>query len=42
VVDFGTVAFTEAGEKTFQFLITGRDPQSKDYQFVLDYLNLVR
>ena len=42
VVDLGRVTFTEAGEKTFQFLVTGRNPNSSGYQFVLDYVDLVR
>ncbi|MEO8044454.1 MAG: putative Ig domain-containing protein [Spartobacteria bacterium] len=42
VIDFGRMTFTEAGEKTFQFLVTGRNPKSGGFQFVLDYLDLVR
>jgi hypothetical protein len=42
VVDLGKVTFTEAGEKTFQFLVTGHNPNSRGYQFVLDYVDLVR
>jgi hypothetical protein len=42
VVDLGRVAFAEAGEKTFQFLVTGQNPNSKGYQFLLDYVDLVR
>ena len=42
VVDLGRVTFAEAGEKTFQFLVTGQNPNSKGYQFLLDYVDLVR
>ncbi len=42
VVDLGRISFTEACEKTFQFLVTGRNPNSKGYQFLLDYMDLVR
>ena len=42
VVDLGRVTFAEAGEKTFQFLVTGQNPNSEGYQFVLDYVDLVR
>jgi hypothetical protein len=42
VVDLGRVTFAEAGEKAFQFLVTGQNPNSKGYQFVLDYVDLVR
>jgi hypothetical protein len=42
VMDLGRVSFTEAGDRTFQFLVTGRNPNSKGYQFVLDYIDLVR
>ena len=42
VVDLGKITFTEAGERTFQFLVTGQNPDSQGYQFVLDYIDLVR
>ncbi len=42
VIDLGKVTFTEAGEKTFQFLVTGHNPDSQGYQFVLDYIDLGR
>jgi N-acetylneuraminic acid mutarotase len=42
VVDLGRITVTEACEKTFQFLVTGHNPNSTGYQFVLDYIDLVR
>ncbi len=42
VVDLGKITFTEACEKSFRFLVTGRNPNSSGYQFVLDYVDLVR
>ncbi len=42
VLDLGKVTFTEAGQTLFQFLVTGRNPNSQGYQFVLDYIDLVR
>ena len=42
VLDLGKVTFTEAGQTLFQFLVTGRNPNSQGYQFVLDYVDLVR
>ena len=33
VVDLGKITFTEAGERTFQFLVTGQNPDSQGYQF---------
>ena len=42
VLDLGRVTFSEAGQKAFQFLVTGQNPNSKGYQFVLDYVDLVR
>ena len=42
VVDLGRVTFTEAGEKTFQFVVTGQNSSSSGYQFILDYIDLVR
>ena len=42
VVDLGRITFTEACQKPFQFLVTGRNPNSSGYQFVLDYVDLVR
>ena len=42
VADLGKITFTEAGERTFQFLVTGQNPGSQGYQFVLDYIDLVR
>jgi N-acetylneuraminic acid mutarotase len=42
VVDLGKVVFTEAGEKTFQFAVTGQNSNSRGYRFVLDYIDLVR
>ena len=42
VVDLGKITFTEAGEQTFQFLVTGQNPDSQGYQFLLDYIDLVR
>ena len=42
VIDLGKVTFTEAGERTFQFLVTGHNPASEGYQFVLDYIDLGR
>ena len=41
VVDLGKITFTEAGQTLFQFLVTGRNPNSSGYQFVLDYVDLV-
>ena len=42
VVDLGKITFTGAGQKLFQFLVTGRNPNSSGYQFILDYVDLVR
>ena len=42
VVDLGRVTFAETGEKALQFLVTGQNPNSKGYQFLLDYIDLVR
>ena len=42
VIDLGKATFTEAGEATFQFLVTGHDPGSRGYRFVLDYIDLGR
>ena len=42
VIDLGKVTFSEAGEKTFQFLVTGHNRASHGYQFVLDYVDLGR
>jgi len=42
VIDLGKVTFTEPGERTFQFLVTGHNPASQGYQFVLDYIDLGR
>ncbi len=42
VIDLGKVTFTEAGEKTFQFVLTGHNPHSEGYDFILDYIDLGR
>lgn len=42
VLDLGRVTFTEASEKTFHFLVTGKNSHSSGYQFALDYIDLVR
>ena len=42
VLDLGKIMFPEACEKSFQFLVTGRNPNSSGYQFVLDYVDLMR
>jgi hypothetical protein len=42
VMDLGRVTFTEAGERTFQFVVTGKNSDSSGYQFILDYVDLVR
>ncbi|MBA2434048.1 MAG: hypothetical protein H0V54_03000 [Chthoniobacterales bacterium] len=42
VVDLGRVTFTEPGEKAFQFVVTGQNSSSSGYQFVLDYVDLIR
>jgi len=42
VIDLGRITFTQAGERTFQFLVTGHNPASQGYQFVLDYIDLGR
>jgi hypothetical protein len=42
VIDLGKVTFTQAGKRIFQFLVTGQNPNSGGYQFVLDYIDLVR
>ena len=41
VRDLGPVTFSEAGTKTFQFAITGQNPNSSGYEFICDYLDLV-
>ncbi len=41
VRDLGPVTFTSLGNKTFKFLVTGKNPASVDYKLVLDYLDLV-
>jgi hypothetical protein len=42
VLDLGRVTFTESGEKTFQFLVTGHNGRSEGFEFLLDDLDLVR
>ena len=42
VLDFGSLVFGEAGEKTLRFEVTGKNPRSEGYLFVLDYIDLVR
>jgi hypothetical protein len=42
VVDYGRIVLTQPGENTFRFLVTGRNPNSSGYQFILDYIDLVR
>jgi hypothetical protein len=42
VLDLGKVTFVEGGEKTFQFVVTRKNPSSGGYRFVLDYIDLVR
>jgi hypothetical protein len=42
VLDLGRPTFTEAGEKTFQFVVTGQNEQSKGFRFILDYVGLLR
>ena len=42
VIDLGKVTFTEPGDRTFQFLVTGHNPASQGFQFVLDYIDLGR
>jgi len=42
VADLGKITFTYAGERTFQFRVTGQNPDSQGYQFLLDYIDLVR
>lgn len=42
VLDLGRVTFTESGTKTFKFLVTGQNGKSQGFQFLLDYVDLVR
>jgi N-acetylneuraminic acid mutarotase len=42
VIDLGKVTFDQAGVKTFQFLVTGRNPNSRGFDFLLDYIDLGR
>jgi N-acetylneuraminic acid mutarotase len=42
VLDLGRVTFVEGGEKTFQFVVKGKNPSSSGYQFILDYIDLIR
>jgi N-acetylneuraminic acid mutarotase len=42
VLDLGRVTFTKSGTKTFQFLVTGQNGQSQGFEFLLDYVDLVR
>src|SRR4030095_3366969 len=42
VIDLGNVTFTQAGKRIFKFLVTGQNSNSGGYQFVLDYIDLVR
>ena len=39
--DLGTVKFEIAGEKAFQFVVTGGNPGGTKYNLVFDYLELV-
>jgi hypothetical protein len=38
--DLGTVTFTSAGDKTFNFTVTGHNPNSTGYTLALDYIEL--
>ena len=42
VLNLGRLTFAGAGEKTFRFEVTGKNPKSEGYLFVLDYIDLVR
>ncbi len=42
VLDLGRVTFTEAGDKAFRFVVTGRNGKSQGLEFLLDYVDLVR
>src|SRR5262249_35251489 len=41
VRDLGSVTFSSAGEKNFQFVVKERNPASSGYDLVFDYLDLV-
>ena len=41
-MDLGGVTFTESGPKTFQFVVTGQNEKSEGFEFLLDYVDLVR
>ena len=40
VRDLGTVTFASAGNETFQFVVTGRNPSSSGYRLAFDYIDL--
>ena len=42
VRDLGSVSFTSAGNQSFQFLVTSRNPNSIGYQLDFDYVDLAR
>jgi hypothetical protein len=42
VIDLGRITLGEAGDTVFQFEITGQNSNSSGYEFVLDYIDLVR
>ena len=39
-LDLGTVVFANAGDKTFQFLVTGHDPRAGVSELVFDHIDL--
>ncbi|HEX6740119.1 MAG TPA: hypothetical protein VF310_17695, partial [Vicinamibacteria bacterium] len=39
-VDLGTVTFGTAGNKTFRFRVTGRNPASSSFWIAVDYIKL--
>ncbi|MEO7167420.1 MAG: kelch repeat-containing protein [Chthoniobacterales bacterium] len=42
VLDLGTVRFTDTGDKSFKFKVTGKNSASSGYHLAFDYIDLVR
>jgi len=42
VLDLGSISFTNPGNKSFRFTVTGKNASSLGYQLSLDYINLAR
>ncbi|GBG07386.1 putative glucose sorbosone dehydrogenase [Paenibacillus agaridevorans] len=42
VADLGNVTFTEAGNHTFRFVVTGKTAASSNYNLTFDYIKLIK